>query len=130
MAWVEKDHNDHLISTPAMCRVANHETRLPRATSSLASNAPGLGRPRINKSINSWKRGMKKELHSEATLIPGVRTRTNCKEMLKNCTTLKHWMRNCSVKKHNRAHAKIQVRTCCCPLLFGSKMLGLYYLVL
>jgi len=86
----------------------------------------GMGHPVINKSINSWKRGMKKELHSEATLIPGVRTRTNCKEMLKNCTTLKHWMRNCSVKKHNRAHAKIQVRTCCYPLLFGSKMLGLY----
>jgi len=21
MAWVEKDHNDHLVSTPAMCRV-------------------------------------------------------------------------------------------------------------
>ena len=34
MTWVEKDHNP-----PAMCRVANHQTRLPRATSSLALNA-------------------------------------------------------------------------------------------
>ena len=40
MAWVEKDHNDHRVSTPpAMCRVANHQTRLPRATSSLTLNA-------------------------------------------------------------------------------------------
>jgi len=40
MAWVEKDHNDHRVSTPpAMCRVDNHQTRLPRATSSLALNA-------------------------------------------------------------------------------------------
>jgi len=36
MAWVEKDHNDDLVSTsPAMCKVTNHQTRLPRATSSL-----------------------------------------------------------------------------------------------
>jgi len=28
---------------PAMCRVANHQTRLPRATSSLALNASGDG---------------------------------------------------------------------------------------
>ena len=36
MAWVEKDHNDHRVSTPpAMGRVTNHKTRLPRATSSL-----------------------------------------------------------------------------------------------
>ena len=40
MAWVEKDHNDHEVSTPpATCRVANHQSRLPRATSSLASDA-------------------------------------------------------------------------------------------
>ena len=40
MAWVEKDHNGHLVSTPLlMCRVANHQIRLPRATSSLALNA-------------------------------------------------------------------------------------------
>ena len=40
MAWVEKDHNDHRVSTPpAMCRVTNHQTRLPRATFSLALNA-------------------------------------------------------------------------------------------
>jgi len=40
MAWVEKDHNGHWVSTPpAMCRVANHQTRLPRATSSLTLNA-------------------------------------------------------------------------------------------
>ena len=40
MVWFEKDHNDHLVSPPpAMCRVANHQTRLPRATSSLALNA-------------------------------------------------------------------------------------------
>ena len=39
MAWVEKDHSDHPVSTPlAMCRVANQQTRLPRATSSLALN--------------------------------------------------------------------------------------------
>ena len=40
MVWFEKDHNDHLVSPPpAMCRVANHQTRLPRATYSLALNA-------------------------------------------------------------------------------------------
>ena len=42
MAWVKKDHNNNVVSThwrPAMCRVANHQTRLPRATSSLALNA-------------------------------------------------------------------------------------------
>ena len=40
MAWVEKDHNDHRVSNPpAMGRVANHQARLPRATSSLALNA-------------------------------------------------------------------------------------------
>ena len=40
VAWVEKAHNDRLLSTPpAMCRVANHQTRLPRATCSLALNA-------------------------------------------------------------------------------------------
>ena len=40
MAWVEKDHSDHPVSTsPALCRVTNHQTRLPRATSSLALNA-------------------------------------------------------------------------------------------
>ena len=40
MAWVEKDLKDHLFSVPlAMCRVSNHQTRLPRATSSLALNA-------------------------------------------------------------------------------------------
>ena len=41
MAGAEKDHNDHLVSPPppAMCRVTNHQTRLPRATSSLALNA-------------------------------------------------------------------------------------------
>ena len=37
MAWVEKDHNDYRVSTPhAICRVTNHQTKLPRATSSLA----------------------------------------------------------------------------------------------
>ena len=39
MARVGKDHYDHLLPTPAMCRVANHQTGLPRATSSLALNA-------------------------------------------------------------------------------------------
>ena len=40
MAWVEKDHSEHPVSTPpAMGRVTNHQTRLPRATSSLALNA-------------------------------------------------------------------------------------------
>jgi len=40
MAWVEKDHIDQQVSTPpAMCRVINHQTRLPRATSSLALKA-------------------------------------------------------------------------------------------
>ena len=38
-AWVAKDHNDHQFHPPAMCRVANQQPRLPRATSSLASNA-------------------------------------------------------------------------------------------
>ena len=39
MAWVEKDYNDHQFQPPAMCRVTNQQTRLPRATSSLALNA-------------------------------------------------------------------------------------------
>ena len=39
MAWVEKDYNDHQFQPPATCRVANQQTRLPRATSSLALNA-------------------------------------------------------------------------------------------
>ena len=46
MAWVEKDHNDHRVSTPRLCanhqRIANHQSRLPRATSSLALDAPSL----------------------------------------------------------------------------------------
>jgi len=36
MAWVEKDHSGQ---PPAMCRVANNQTGLPRATFSLALNA-------------------------------------------------------------------------------------------
>ena len=47
MAWVEKDHNDHRVSTPRLCanhqRIANHQSRLPRATSSLALNASSDG---------------------------------------------------------------------------------------
>jgi len=39
MTWVEKDLNDHKFQPPAMCRVTNQQPRLPRATSSLASNA-------------------------------------------------------------------------------------------
>jgi len=39
MAWVEKDHNALQFHPPAMCRVANQQPRLPRATSSLALNA-------------------------------------------------------------------------------------------
>ena len=40
MAWVEKDHSEHRVpNPPAMCRVTNQQTRLPRATSSLALNA-------------------------------------------------------------------------------------------
>ena len=39
MAWVEKAHSAHQFQPPAMCRVANQQTRLPRATSSLALNA-------------------------------------------------------------------------------------------
>ena len=40
IAWVEKDHNDPpSFNPPAMCGVTNHQTRLPRATSSLALNA-------------------------------------------------------------------------------------------
>jgi len=39
MAWVEKDHSAHQFQPPAMCRVANQQPRLPRATSSLALNA-------------------------------------------------------------------------------------------
>ena len=36
MTWVEKDLTDHRVSNPpAMCRVANHQTRLPRATSTI-----------------------------------------------------------------------------------------------
>ena len=38
-AWVKKDPNAHQFQPPAMCRVANQQTRLPRATSSLALNA-------------------------------------------------------------------------------------------
>ena len=39
MASVEKDHNDRQFQPPAMCRVANLQPGLPRATSSLALNA-------------------------------------------------------------------------------------------
>ena len=39
MAWDEKDHSAHQFQPPAMCRAANHQPRLPRATSSLALNA-------------------------------------------------------------------------------------------
>ena len=40
MPWVEKDLKNHLVSTRLLCsRVANHQPRLPRATSSLAFNA-------------------------------------------------------------------------------------------
>ena len=39
MAWVEKDHSDHLVPTPCCVQVANQQPRLPRATSSLALNA-------------------------------------------------------------------------------------------
>jgi len=39
MAWVEKAHHAHQFQPPAMCRVANQQPRLPRATSSLALNA-------------------------------------------------------------------------------------------
>ena len=38
MAWVENDHSDHCFNPPAIGRVTNHQTRLPRATSSLALN--------------------------------------------------------------------------------------------
>jgi len=48
MAWVEKDHNGHLVSTfSAVGRVVNHQTRLPRATSSLALNARLHVLPRV-----------------------------------------------------------------------------------
>jgi len=40
MAWVEKDHNVHLVSTPLLCA---GQARLPRAISSLALNAPRDG---------------------------------------------------------------------------------------
>ena len=47
MAWVEKDHNDHRVSTPRLCanhqRIANHQSRLPRATSSVVLNASSDG---------------------------------------------------------------------------------------
>ena len=39
MAWVEEDHNAHPVPTPCCVRVANQQTRLPRATSSLALDA-------------------------------------------------------------------------------------------
>jgi len=39
MAWVEKDHSAHPVTPPAVCRVTNQQPRLPRATSSLASDA-------------------------------------------------------------------------------------------
>ena len=37
MAWVEKDHNDRLFSTPCRVQVC-HWSRLPRATSSLGES--------------------------------------------------------------------------------------------
>ena len=39
MAWIEKDHSAIQFQPPALCRVANQQPRLPRATSSLALNA-------------------------------------------------------------------------------------------
>jgi len=43
MAWVKKDHSDDPVPTPAVCRIANHQTRLPRATSSLALSVSSDG---------------------------------------------------------------------------------------
>ena len=52
VAWVEKDHNDRRVSTPpAMFRVANHQTRMPRATGSA--------------SVRGW---LRKSLGSEAVV--------------------------------------------------------------
>ena len=39
MAWVEKDHNDHPVSTPCCGQGCQPQDQLPRATSSLALNA-------------------------------------------------------------------------------------------
>ena len=42
MSWVEKDDNDHRVSASLLCAASptsNLQTRLPRATSSLAFNA-------------------------------------------------------------------------------------------
>ncbi|XP_048796174.1 uncharacterized protein LOC125691180 [Lagopus muta] len=39
MAWVAQELNAHLVPTPCYVQVANQQPRLPRATSSLASNA-------------------------------------------------------------------------------------------
>jgi len=45
MAWAEKDCNAHQFQPSATCRVTNQQPRLPRATSSLASNACRDGAP-------------------------------------------------------------------------------------
>jgi len=42
---VAMDHNAHQFQSPATCRVANQQPRLPRATSSLALNASRNGAP-------------------------------------------------------------------------------------
>ena len=39
MAWVEKDLKDHPLSTPCYGQGHQHQTRLPRAASSLALSA-------------------------------------------------------------------------------------------
>jgi len=43
MAWAEKDLKDQVVSTPCRGQVANHYTRPPSDTSSLALNASNDG---------------------------------------------------------------------------------------
>ena len=38
MAWVEKDHNDHPVSTPCCGQGCQPQDQLPRATSSLVES--------------------------------------------------------------------------------------------
>jgi len=40
MIWIGRDHKGHPVPTSSVGRAATHQLRLPRASSSLALNAP------------------------------------------------------------------------------------------
>ena len=72
MAWVEKDHNAHPVPTPAMCRVSNQQSRLPRATSSLALE--NQTRKRQNQKTHNRKKTQTGAAELLSQISPGRRS--------------------------------------------------------